>query len=64
MVLRSPWREWLMLCNPVQCATWQPGSAVDPGPGLVNGALCNECDLEEEDMKVIASGKASVKVKE
>eukprot|EP00955_Chlamydomonas_euryale_P086767 364244-Chlamydomonas_euryale.AAC.2 len=28
--------------------------------GLVNGALCNDCDLAE-DMEVIASGKASVK---
>eukprot|EP00955_Chlamydomonas_euryale_P067950 359979-Chlamydomonas_euryale.AAC.2 len=34
------------------------------GPGLVNGALCNECGLVAEDMKVIASGKASVKSKE
>eukprot|EP00955_Chlamydomonas_euryale_P094194 364837-Chlamydomonas_euryale.AAC.12 len=29
--------------------------------GLVNGALCNDCDLTAEDMEVIASVKASVK---
>eukprot|EP00955_Chlamydomonas_euryale_P079460 363302-Chlamydomonas_euryale.AAC.13 len=39
----------------------QPGSAVDPGPGLVNGALCNDCDLAENDIEVAASSKASVK---
>eukprot|EP00955_Chlamydomonas_euryale_P003714 39120-Chlamydomonas_euryale.AAC.2 len=42
----------------------QPGCAVDPGSGLVNGALCNDCDLAAEDMEVVASGKASVKSKE
>eukprot|EP00955_Chlamydomonas_euryale_P004982 53023-Chlamydomonas_euryale.AAC.1 len=30
-------------------------------PSLVNGALCNGCDLAAENMAVIASGKASVK---
>eukprot|EP00955_Chlamydomonas_euryale_P102097 365392-Chlamydomonas_euryale.AAC.8 len=35
------------------------GSAVDLG--LLNGALCNDCDLAAEDVQVIASGKASVK---
>eukprot|EP00955_Chlamydomonas_euryale_P000498 5661-Chlamydomonas_euryale.AAC.1 len=38
--------------------------AVDPGLGLVNGALCNACDLAAEDEQRIASGKASVKSKE
>eukprot|EP00955_Chlamydomonas_euryale_P090697 364563-Chlamydomonas_euryale.AAC.6 len=33
-------------------------------PGLVNGALCNDCDLAAEDVEVVASGKASVKSKE
>eukprot|EP00955_Chlamydomonas_euryale_P058648 357160-Chlamydomonas_euryale.AAC.2 len=30
---------------------------------LVNDALCNDCDLEAEDTKVIASEQASVKSK-
>eukprot|EP00955_Chlamydomonas_euryale_P000696 7945-Chlamydomonas_euryale.AAC.2 len=63
MVLRSPWQEWLMLCNSSQCATQKTGCAVDPGPGLVYGALCNHCDLAAQDMEVIASGKAGVKSK-
>eukprot|EP00955_Chlamydomonas_euryale_P118021 366512-Chlamydomonas_euryale.AAC.22 len=59
MVLHSSWREWLMLCNPPWCATQlgllqQLGSAVDPGPGLVNASLCNDCDLAEDDREVIA----------
>eukprot|EP00955_Chlamydomonas_euryale_P104302 365555-Chlamydomonas_euryale.AAC.22 len=29
----------------IDYATRQPGSAVDPGAGLVNGAPCNDCDL-------------------
>eukprot|EP00955_Chlamydomonas_euryale_P065719 359325-Chlamydomonas_euryale.AAC.2 len=33
-------------------------------PRLLNGAVCNDCDLAAEDMEVIASGKASVKSKE
>eukprot|EP00955_Chlamydomonas_euryale_P065829 359362-Chlamydomonas_euryale.AAC.11 len=49
-----------MLCNPSQCATRKPGCAVDPGPGLVNGALCNDCDLAAEKIEVIASGKSSL----
>eukprot|EP00955_Chlamydomonas_euryale_P071404 361070-Chlamydomonas_euryale.AAC.8 len=48
----------------LHCATRQPGRAVDPGPGLVNGALCNDCDLAEEDTGIIASGKDSVKNRE
>eukprot|EP00955_Chlamydomonas_euryale_P098875 365178-Chlamydomonas_euryale.AAC.4 len=32
-------------------------------PGLVHGALANDCDLAEEDMEVVASGTASVKSK-
>eukprot|EP00955_Chlamydomonas_euryale_P115401 366346-Chlamydomonas_euryale.AAC.6 len=32
----------------VWCATRWPGCAVDPGPGLVNGALCNDCGLAAE----------------
>eukprot|EP00955_Chlamydomonas_euryale_P079197 363265-Chlamydomonas_euryale.AAC.7 len=38
-----------------------PGSALDPGPGLIYGALCHDCDLAEEEMEFVASGKASVK---
>eukprot|EP00955_Chlamydomonas_euryale_P078597 363177-Chlamydomonas_euryale.AAC.3 len=40
-----------------------PATAPDPvpaSPGLFNGALYNDCDLVEEVMKVIASGKAIV----
>eukprot|EP00955_Chlamydomonas_euryale_P086487 364218-Chlamydomonas_euryale.AAC.7 len=39
-----------------------PGSTVDPGLGLVNGALFDDDDLATEDVEVIASGKASVTV--
>eukprot|EP00955_Chlamydomonas_euryale_P002521 27396-Chlamydomonas_euryale.AAC.1 len=49
---------------PFWCATRQPESAVDPGLGLVNGVTCNDCDLAEEGMEVVAFGKATVKSKE
>eukprot|EP00955_Chlamydomonas_euryale_P103920 365532-Chlamydomonas_euryale.AAC.11 len=55
-----------LLISKVSCTRWPrgPGSRAvllnpGPGPGLVNGALCNDCDLAAEDMEVIASGKAS-----
>eukprot|EP00955_Chlamydomonas_euryale_P089890 364499-Chlamydomonas_euryale.AAC.1 len=35
--------------------------AVDPGAGLVDGALCNGGDSAAENSEVIASGKASIK---
>eukprot|EP00955_Chlamydomonas_euryale_P083827 363895-Chlamydomonas_euryale.AAC.3 len=40
----------------------QPGSAVDPGLGLLSGALCNDCGLTAENMENITSGKDSVTV--
>eukprot|EP00955_Chlamydomonas_euryale_P083651 363880-Chlamydomonas_euryale.AAC.3 len=62
-VLRLPCRKWLMFCNPPLCDPVD-GCAAHPGPGLVSGALCNDCRLGAEDMEVVASGKASVKSKE
>eukprot|EP00955_Chlamydomonas_euryale_P080462 363427-Chlamydomonas_euryale.AAC.1 len=41
----------------------QSRSADDPGLGLVNGAVCSDCDLAADDVQVIASGKASVTVR-
>eukprot|EP00955_Chlamydomonas_euryale_P048381 353947-Chlamydomonas_euryale.AAC.2 len=35
------------------------GDAVDPRADLVNGALCNDCELAADDVEVVASGKAS-----
>eukprot|EP00955_Chlamydomonas_euryale_P019108 203457-Chlamydomonas_euryale.AAC.5 len=35
--------------QPILVWARKPGSAFDPGPGLVNGALRNHCDSAEED---------------
>eukprot|EP00955_Chlamydomonas_euryale_P066505 359572-Chlamydomonas_euryale.AAC.7 len=32
-------------------STGSRGTAVDPGLGLANGALCNDCDLAAEDVQ-------------
>eukprot|EP00955_Chlamydomonas_euryale_P000308 3564-Chlamydomonas_euryale.AAC.1 len=37
--------------QPCLVATRQRGSAVDLGPGLVTGALCNGCDFSEEGVR-------------
>eukprot|EP00955_Chlamydomonas_euryale_P082984 363789-Chlamydomonas_euryale.AAC.8 len=41
--------------------TRQIGSAVDPGQGLLNDALCNDCALAAEDMEVIVFRKSQCK---
>eukprot|EP00955_Chlamydomonas_euryale_P040523 351732-Chlamydomonas_euryale.AAC.21 len=42
--------------------SFKPGCAVDPGLGLVNGALCTDCDLAAEGVEIVASGNAGVTV--
>eukprot|EP00955_Chlamydomonas_euryale_P048412 353956-Chlamydomonas_euryale.AAC.1 len=39
--------------------TQQPESAVNPGLGLVHGAVCNHCDLAAQNVEVLASGQSS-----
>eukprot|EP00955_Chlamydomonas_euryale_P046861 353520-Chlamydomonas_euryale.AAC.5 len=52
-------------CDPLERATRSPRIAVDPGLGLVNDDLCNDCnDLAAEDVEAVASENASVKSKE
>eukprot|EP00955_Chlamydomonas_euryale_P020976 222402-Chlamydomonas_euryale.AAC.2 len=50
---RQAWRDAVK--NLLRCSL---RSTVQAGR-LVNGALCNDCDLAEEDLEVIASRKAS-----
>eukprot|EP00955_Chlamydomonas_euryale_P085405 364096-Chlamydomonas_euryale.AAC.12 len=67
---RQIWRDAIINLAPLAFKKLQqvghvcdrlPGSSTDPGLGLVNGALCNDCDFAAEDVvEVIASGKASV----
>eukprot|EP00955_Chlamydomonas_euryale_P056601 356488-Chlamydomonas_euryale.AAC.2 len=49
--------QLFLVCDPVA------GSAVGPGPGLVSGALCNDCDLAAEDMEALRPEKPVLRVK-
>eukprot|EP00955_Chlamydomonas_euryale_P085975 364183-Chlamydomonas_euryale.AAC.2 len=46
--------QYFLVCSQL------PRNAVDPGLGLLNGALCSDCDVASEDVEVMASGKASI----
>eukprot|EP00955_Chlamydomonas_euryale_P090367 364536-Chlamydomonas_euryale.AAC.14 len=46
-----------LFCTTLSSATVDQGGAVNPGLGLVNGALSNACDLATAGVELIASGK-------
>eukprot|EP00955_Chlamydomonas_euryale_P034331 349754-Chlamydomonas_euryale.AAC.9 len=64
---KQAWREAIANVTPLELKTrtkqvetvsnQEPGSAVDPGPGLFNGALCNDCDLAAEDVEFLCPEK-------
>eukprot|EP00955_Chlamydomonas_euryale_P062231 358314-Chlamydomonas_euryale.AAC.2 len=55
---RQAWRDATKNLAPLGLQKpQQPGSAVNPGLGLANGALFNDCDLAAGDVEAIASEK-------
>eukprot|EP00955_Chlamydomonas_euryale_P048103 353872-Chlamydomonas_euryale.AAC.16 len=61
----TTFRDFLKLPGRTKLIPWpEIQAAAAERPGLVNGALCNDCALAAEDLEVIASGKASEKSKE